>query len=537
MKRIIVFLSLAVFILSSTSIAAQEDIKPLMKKYGELMLFLQRSYVDSVDLTSISEKMLREGVRQLDPHSVYIPSEEVARMNAPLKGEFGGIGVEFAVISDTLTIQSLVAGGPSEKGGLLPGDRIVAIDGDTVAGKNLSSSKIHEYLRGEKGTEVRLLVSRRGCSDREYILVRDMIPMISLDAAYEAMPGILYFRLSRFAMTSFEEVMEAFSDYGHTPKGMILDLRGNSGGYVHVALKLASQFLEKKSLILYTEGKSSPRRSESSSGYGVYRKKPLIILVDEFSASASEILSGAVQDWDRGLVIGRRTYGKGLVQKPLKFSDGSELRLTIARYHTPSGRVIQRPYQLGKADQYHKDFYARLENGEMFSPDSIRINDSLAYQTLRAGRVVYGGGGIVPDLFVPADTLLSSTWYSAVLKGGHVLGFANRYLDVHRSELQKKYRTFESFSQAYDADNTIYREFTDELGRQKGLPRQEASPEIHARLNLMLKALLARGLFGQDKYYFVLNQADPVYRKALEVFSHPESLDEQLRKVFYNEFN
>ncbi len=507
-------LSLDAQVASTMSQAAK--VQTEMKKYGETMYYLQNFYIDTLNLSSVTDEALKKVMSQLDPHSVYIPAKEVEAMNEPLEGSFNGIGIEFAVINDTLTVQAPVSGGPSERVGLMAGDKIVAVDGENVAGIGLTTQGVHKYLRGPKGSKVELEIIRKGYSESlDFIVERDKIPLNSIDAWYEVSPGVLYVKLGRFAATSMEEFGNIFREYG-TPKGLVLDLRGNSGGFLHIALQLTNQFLEPGSLMLYTEGRMLPRTDEYARGAGLYRKGPLAILIDENSASASEIVSGAVQDWDRGAIIGRRSFGKGLVQRMLPLSDGSQIRLTIARYHTPSGRVIQSHYENGKAEEYYMNLMKRYENGEVFSRDSIEFPDSLKYRTLRKGRTVYGGGGIMPDIFVPLDTAATSELYSTILRGGYAIDFVNAMFDEKREDYKTRYPDFASLDSSFLNDNDILGEFSEYLV-SRGVSVSSADMEKSGvEITSFLKALVARNLFGMNEYFRIINEDDGAYRKALD---------------------
>lgn len=505
-------------LLCAYSLAAQESgMNRAAEKYNHVLFFIDRLYLEEVDFDKIVEEAIIATMDELDPHSSYISAEDAKAMNEPLQGEFEGIGIEFAIIEDTLTVQAAVAGGPSEKVGLLAGDKIIRVDTSDIAGVGLTIEDVHGYLRGKKGTKVGLGVLRRGVQDTlNFTIVRDKIPINSLDAAYDAGDGVLYLKLSRFAARSDEEIREAFKAFDGEIKGVILDLRGNSGGYLPVAIDIANEFLDKNELIVYTEGRSLPRMEEFALGNGVYRKGPLAIMIDENSASASEIVSGAIQDQDRGIIVGRRSFGKGLVQQAIPLSDGSEIRLTIARYHTPSGRVIQSPYKNGDAEDYYRNFYERYTRGESFSRDSIHFPDSLKYRTLKLERTVYGGGGIMPDVFVPQDTSAYSDYYASLLRQGLVIEFMNDLCDRHRAEWKARYRNFGRF----DKNFTVTEEMIDSLtalAKERGLPLvPEELERSREDLCVYMKALAASSVFSRDCFYRVMNERSPEFQAALE---------------------
>ena len=497
---------------------ASKEISEAINRYGQTIYYINNYYLDSVNVQKISDDALREVVSKLDPHSVYIPAEDVLKANEQIVGEFEGIGIEFAIILDTLTIQAPVSGGPSERVGIRAGDKIVAVDGENIAGISIKNEDVYKYLRGPKGTRVDLTIKRKGeASPMAFTVTRDKIPLNSLDAAYEIEPGILYLKLGRFAISSNEEIVEAFKKYGKTPKGVILDLRGNSGGALVSSLKLANQFLEREQLILYTEGRAMPAMKEFADGRGIYKSGKLAILIDENSASASEIVSGAVQDWDRGVIIGRRSFGKGLVQQVLPLQGGAELRLTVARYHTPSGRVIQTPYVAGDAENYYREYYKRFSNGESFSTENINFPDSLKYKTLKEGRTVYGGGGIMPDIFVPLDTTYYTNFYAQMLRRGVVLDFVNDLGDRLRADLSKQYKDFDSFGKGYNISKELFSELLS-YAKERGVDLVESEVAIsRSEIEIYMKALLARIIFDNDAYFKVVNSRnDPALKEAIK---------------------
>lgn len=469
------------------------------QKFGQLLFFLQEYYVDTLSTDPLVDEALRAVLKQLDPHSTYISADDVRSMNEPLQGEFDGIGIEFALISDTLVVQATVAGGPSEKVGLLPGDKIVGVEGAMISGRTLTIEKVHGYLRGPKGSRVRLQVLRRGTDGLlDFVVRRDKIPLHSLDAAYKTSDNLLYLKLSRFAKTSGEEVKAALQEY-LPARGVILDLRSNSGGYLQAALEVANQFLSFGELIVSTQGRAIEPMYEYADGAGLYQQGPLVVLVDEYSASASEIVAGAIQDWDRGQVVGRRTFGKGLVQRGFPLVDGSQVRLTIAQYHTPSGRVVQRPYTTHQGQVY--------------------AQDTLTYETLRLRRKVYGGGGITPDCTVAQDTTFLTPFYAALIQSGTLMEFVNIEANRLREDLQQNYPSEADFLADFNAVPWLEALLSYAGNRGIDVPPLEAWEPSRASLLTLIKALLGRRLFEVSTYFKVLNQADdPVLEAALAYF-------------------
>lgn len=497
----------------------EQQLEEAVGKVGQTLFNINKYYLDTVNFKGISEELVKSVIAKLDPHSSYISAEDVKAMNEPLEGNFDGIGVEFALINDTLTIQATVPGGPSEKVGIKAGDKIVKVDGEIIAGTGLTIERVHKYLRGPKGTKVTVGVVRKGSDAQniDFVITRDKIPLNSVDAAYEIEPGILYIKLSRFAATSYQEIMKFILTHQGERNGLILDLRGNGGGYLLAALQIANEFLDQGQLMLYTEGRTVRRMSEYANGRGLLTDIPVVVLIDENSASASEIVSGAIQDWDRGTIVGRRSFGKGLVQQQFDLFDGSQLRLTVARYHTPSGRVIQSPYEQGKAEDYYKAFYDRYEKGETFSKDSIHFPDSLKFKTLRLGRTVYGGGGIMPDLFIPADTSHYTPFFGEIVRKGLLADFVNSYVDNNREQLQKRYKTSSQFIASFDVTPKLFDQFL-ALCKSKGVEPVGQALEISGpELKKYIKAYIIRNLFDFNEYIRFLNTDDIEVEKALEI--------------------
>ena len=496
-------------------------------KFKQLLYLLTNAYVDTLSMSRTSEEALIAMMQQLDPHSVYISAKDAKEMEEPLLGKFEGIGIEYAIIKDTLTVQSVIPGGPSEKVGLRAGDKINSVDDEVISGTKLTQARVLKYLRGDKGTKVRVGVIRRGESELNLVITRDKIPLNTVSCAYEIQPGIMYIRLSSFGAETYNEVMAPLR--GKTLRGLIVDLRGNGGGYLHTALKLVNEFFKQGQLILYSEGRAVSRTDDYADGSGRLQDVPLAVIIDENSASASEILAGAVQDWDRGTIIGRRSFGKGLVQQQFPLQDGAMVRVTVARYHTPSGRVIQSPYKMGKAEEYYRSFYERFINGESFNQDSIKINDSLKFKTLRLGRTVYGGGGIIPDIYMPLDTSYYSKSYLAAVNRGILSDFVSIYSDNHRNEFIQKYgvfsasqseelnhKTFNNFVQHFEVSDQYLMEFL-EYAKQNGIRfTNEELIKSGQKLRSYLKGLIVRNLYGLDYYIRYDNLTDEEAQKALE---------------------
>jgi carboxyl-terminal processing protease len=486
-------------------------------------------YVESVDKENMAREAIEAMLRTLDPHSVLIPADEVKAMNEPLDGNFEGVGIEFSIFNDTLTIVSTVINGPSEKVGLMGGDRILAIDGKNVANVGLKNSEVFSLLRGPKGTLVNVTVYRKGIEDLlDFRITRDKIPIYSVEASYMVTPETGYIKISRFAATTHDEFVDALKELKKKRmKNLVLDLRGNGGGYLKAALDIADEFLDGDKLMLYTQGAAIPRRDYQSGRKGLWQKGELIIILDEGSASASEIVAGAVQDWDRGVVIGRRSFGKGLVQRPFSLPDGSEIRLTIANYYTPSGRSIQKPYGNG-VGEYRSEVGLRMLNGELTNRDSIHVEDENYFETMVSKRPVYGGGGIIPDVFVALDTTMYSDFYRELVAGGIINRVVLQYMDDNRSNLKQKYSDFEMFNSRFNVDAKLI----DNLIRQAQSAGVILEPEdmivSGTLINVQLKALIARDLWGSSEYYEVLNPIISVFRKAVELIENRDLYTEIL---------
>ena len=511
---------------------AQKPNNEALRKLQMAEFAITNLYVDKVDEDKLVEEAIIKMLAQLDPHSTYNNAEEVKKMNEPLQGNFEGIGVQFQMIEDTLLVIQPVSNGPSEKVGILAGDRIVAVNDSAIAGVKMSTEDIMSRLRGPKDSEVKLTIVRRGVDDQLYFTVkRDKIPILSLDASYMIQPKTGYIRINRFGATTAEEFAEALKSLQKKGmKDLILDLQGNGGGYLNAAIDLANEFLKQKELIVYTEGRAARRSDFFAKGTGNFKNGRLIILVDEYSASASEIVTGAIQDWDRGVVVGRRTFGKGLVQRPIDLPDGSMIRLTIARYYTPSGRCIQKPYDStanldgrltgeNSQDKYNQELIDRFNHGEMIHADSIHFADSLKAQTKRMGRTVYGGGGIMPDFFVPIDTTQYTDYHRNLVAKGVVIKATTGYIEKLRKELQNKYKKFEAFNEKFEIDDNFLAEIRTLADKEKIKFDEKQYNQSLPLIKTQLKALIARDLWDMNEYFQVMNSTNQSVQQALKVLN------------------
>lgn len=502
-----------------------------MKKLMNAEFAISEFYVDSVNEDKIVEDAIRGMLDKLDPHSTYNTAEETQELQQPLQGKFSGIGISFNMKQDTLYVISLISGGPSERVGLRPGDRIVSVNDTAVAGVKMKSNDIRKRLMGEKGSLVRVGVKRPGVAEvMKFGITRDEIPIYSVDASYMVDPKTGYIRISRFAEATADEFEKAFNEL--KKKGMkqlILDLSDNGGGYLNTAIELANWFLEGGQTIVYTEGNNSPRYDATANGRGKYKDGKLVVLVNQNSASASEILSGAVQDWDRGVIVGRRTFGKGLVQRQFSFEDGSMMRLTTARYYTPSGRCIQKPYKAGEKEDYAMDVYNRLKDGELMHADSIHVADSLKYTTLKAQRVIYGGGGIIPDVFVPVDTTEYSKYYADLSAKGVLIQYTLGYIDKHRDELKAQYADVESFDKGFAVSDAMMKELI-AMGEKEGVKYDEEQFNTSKNvLELLLKSLIARDVFDQEAFTIIYNSRNDLLKEGLRVINDDNLYNSLLR--------
>ena len=487
-----------------------------MNKINALLSLIDEKYVDTVDQAKIVEDVLPQILGELDPHSVYLPAKDVVAANEEIEGSFSGVGIQFSIQDDTARVVSVVANGPSEAAGVQPGDKIVKINGKSFVGKSLSNDLVLKTLRGKKGTSVKVTVMRHHTPKLiTYTIVRGDIPLYSVDARYRIGREIGYIKMSNFGRNAHTEFIQAMV-YLRQLKctKFIIDLRGNTGGLMEPALEIANEFLPANRLILYTQGKSYPREDVFSNGKGSFQTSPLVILTDEFSASSSEIVTGAIQDNDRGYVVGRKTFGKGLVQNEIPFRDGSAVRLTIARFYIPSGRCIQKPYVNGSDANYQNDIMNRYLKGEFDSMDNIKVNKRLQYKTA-GGRTVYGGGGIIPDYFVPLDTSGVTSWYNKVANKGIIYGYAFAYTDVHRDSL-KVFNTANKLSAFLD-DQDLMTPFIDYAAERGILGRPEFISASFPLVLTQLKAYIARNMLGEDAFWKILQEDDVTLTKGVEV--------------------
>jgi carboxyl-terminal processing protease len=510
----------AILSLQAVLIISYSYAQPTSQQQNKLDYALQLikyAYVDTVSEKKLSDDALRAMVKDLDPHSVYIAPEEMREMNEPLVGKFEGIGIQFNILNDTILVTQTIAGGPSEKIGIHAGDRIVKIDTENVASKKITNNDVLKKLRGSKGTKVKVGIVRRGNPAMlDFTITRDQIPLYSVDATYVVAPKIGYIKIARFADSTVDEFRKALEKLKAMGiESLILDLQGNGGGYLNRAVELADEFLSDGKKIVFTRGRTQQSEDYMSTSTGGWEKGKLSILIDEGSASASEIVSGAVQDWDRGLIIGRRSFGKGLVQKPYQLPDGSMLRLTVAHYYTPSGRCIQKPYVLGDEEDYDLDYANRIKHGELTNPDSIHFADSAKYYTNNK-RLVHGGGGIMPDIFVPLDTTPFSTFFTELQRKNTFYEFMLTYVDNNRSQLKKEYPDVESFKNNYSISQKLFDDFLANA-EKIGVKRDTAGLKISEKLiRLNLKAIVARELFNAEGLWEVMNEANVPLRKAIE---------------------
>lgn len=492
---------------------------------------IDRYYLDTVNSEKLVDNAINGMLEKLDPHSKYIPKSEVQKMNEPLDGKFEGIGVVFQMMEDTLLVIQTISGGPSEKVGIYAGDRIVYVNDSTIAGVNMQNTDIMKKLRGPKGTSVNVKILRRGVKELiDFKIIRDVIPIYSIDAAYMVDDKIGYIKVNKFSETTLDEYNEAMAKLkSKGMKSLIIDLQDNGGGYMKTAIQLASTVLPANKLVVYSEGVSQPRETYNTLGKPAFEKGDLVVLVDECSASASEILSGCIQDWDRGLIVGRRTFGKGLVQKPIPLPDGSQIRLTVAQYFIPSGRCVQRPYK-DNLKNYDKDFLERYNRGELMHEDSISFPDSLKYFTLEKKRPVYGGGGIMPDLFVPLDTTKYTKYHRNLAAKSVLNNFVLNYLDKHRADLEKKYEVnenpkkkdagFIAFNREFDITDADLNEIKEAGDKEKVEFNEEQFNQSKRLIKKQVKAMIARDLWNTSEYYQIMNDENPIFMKGVEALKN-----------------
>ena len=490
-----------------------------IRKLQMAQLAVTQLYVDSVNQKKLVEDAIKGMLDKLDPHSSYSNPEETKKMNEPLEGNFEGIGVQFNILTDTLVVVQTIKKGPSEKVGILNGDRIISVDGRAIAGVKMPQDSIVKLLRGPKGTRVRLGVVRRGAAGVLYFVVtRDKIPMNTVEATYVIAPGVGYIRFDRFGATTGDEVEKALQTLKKQGmKDLILDLQSNGGGYLGAAVDVASQFLRPGSLVVYTQGRNQPKQVLKAEGGGLFRQGRIVVLVDEFSASAAEIVTGALQDYDRALVVGRRTFGKGLVQRPIDLPDGSMIRLTTSHYYTPSGRCIQKPYEKGKKEEYAQDLEQRYTHGELLHKDSIRLDSSQVYHTLIDKRIVYGGGGVMPDVFVPIDTAQITKFHIALRRNNLINEATLRYIDNHRKALRQQYKTFDQFEREFTVPQSLIDEIVAAGKAKKITPKDDKElAETIEDLRFSLKSIFINGLFESSDFYHFVNQKNNIVQEALK---------------------
>lgn len=486
------------------------------EKFSRFMDILESKYMEEINSGELVDDAIREVLAQLDPHSVYFTEAELKAANEPLEGNFEGVGIQFNILKDTINVVNTISGGPSEKVGIMSGDKIVVIDGENVAGTGINNQGVMDRLRGKKGTTVYVEIVRRGSKKNlEFKITRDVIPLYSIDASYMVNPETGYIRLSKFSATTTEEFKKAVSELkAEGMKNLIFDLRGNGGGYLNAAIDISDEFLGSGKLIVYTDGRAYPRQDAIATSAGSMESGKVVVLIDEGSASASEIVSGALQDWDRALVIGRRSFGKGLVQRPFNLTDGSAIRLTVSRYYTPSGRCIQKPYDDG-LDAYAKELSNRLDDGELTADSLIAFPDSLKYYT-EGKRVVYGGGGIMPDIYIPLDTSWSTDYYASVVGKGIVNQFALEYINSHRDQYKALYSTPFDFNNAFEIDTAIWDAFFQYAAAEEVAYDEAQFNLCKPKLTQILKASLARDLFDFEAFWIVYNSYDEAFNKAIE---------------------
>ena len=490
-------------------------------KIDRLLQLMDRAYVDSLNVDSITEEAMEELVQKLDPHSAYIPKKDLEIVNSELAGSFSGIGVQFTIQQDTVRIVAVIAGGPSEGVGVLAGDKIITVDDSVFTGKKMNNEKVMRTLRGEKGTQVKLGIQRAGAGEPlYYTITRGDIPVNSVDAKFiieHKGKKIGFVRVNKFGETTYREFISALAELkAQGATSYIVDLRENSGGYMDQAIRMANEFLKRGEMIVYAEGRAYPRFEAKADGSGRFKEVPLAILIDDFSASASEIFAGAMQDNDRAQIIGRRSFGKGLVQQQMPFEDGSAVRLTVARYYTPSGRCIQKHYELGDQKDYAKDLEERYEHGEFFSADSVHFTDTTTYRT-KNGRIVHGGGGIMPDVFVGRDTTLNTPWYNKVVNLAFTYQFAYQYTDKHRKELSR-YKEWKALEKHLNSQN-ILNEFVAFAQEKDVAPNAEQIAKSKPLITRLLNAYIVRNILGDEGFFPLFERDDEITKKAIEVLS------------------
>jgi len=521
--KLLSFISLTFFFFTGV-VNAQNSKVGTTLKFDEVITSIERMYVDEVDAVALTNTAIVALLEKLDPHSTFISKEEVNGANERINGNFVGIGIRFQILKDTLMVVATISGGPSEKVGLLAGDKIVTIADSNVAGNGLRNSGVRKRLLGDKGTKVSIQIKRKNVPKLlDFTITRDVIPVHSVDAAYMITDKTGYIKMNTFSRNSLVEVQDGIQKLKKLGmENLIFDLQGNGGGLLYTAKYLADEFLTKDKLVVYSKGRVQPRIDLKTERKGLWEEGRLIVLTDETSASASEILSGAIQDWDRGLVVGRRTFGKGLVQRPIDLSDGSQIRLTIARYYTPSGRFIQKPYD--DVEAYHNDLIDRYTHGEYMNQDSIKMPDSLMHKTLIKERTVFGGGGIMPDYFVPLDTTGISDYFTKLVRGGHLNAFTLTYTNKNRKAMQERYPEFADYKKKFKVDQSIINELVAYAQREDStlVFDEEGYNESEFLLKLRIKAIFAQNLWGFKEFYEVYNESNEILQRAVEIIESKE---------------
>lgn len=531
MKKILLGVGLVLSLSLVTS--AQRAMPQAMQKLLNAEYAISSLYVDTVSEDKLVEDAIKGMLENLDPHSSYTDAKETKELEEPLQGEFSGVGIQFNMNQDTLYVIQTVPGGPSERVGVLAGDRIITVNDTTIAGVKMKNSDIQKRLRGKKGTQVTVQVKRPGVKELiTFRITRDNIPVHSIDAKYMLDERTGYLRISRFGAKTHEEMMEALKEL--KKQGMtqlVMDLSDNGGGYLNAAIDMCNEFLDRGQLMVYTQGENSPRNEANANGWGEYKDLHMVVMVNQYSASAAEIFAGAMQDWDRAVIVGRRTFGKGLVQRPIKFEDGSMMRLTVARYYTPSGRCIQKPYSRGNKKAYEKELLDRANVGEYYCLDSIQFNDTLRYTTRLTGRTIYGGGGVMPDVYVPIDTSEYSTYYRDLTAKGIINQYVIKYVDKHRKSLAKQYKTLAEFDKGFAVSDEMMAEFI-ALGEKDSVKYDQEKYRTSERLiKDIIKGLIARDVYSdQSAYNVIINHRNRDLQAAIEVLNDRERFDRLLRE-------
>ena len=522
------FLFVLLVSIFSLAQAQRQDPKAEIQKYTAAMQLIRLMYVDTTNEARLVEKAIIETLKELDPHSTYISKKDVQKANEPLEGNFDGIGVQFEIFKDTIAVVHSIPGGPSERLGIMSGDKIIKIDGEVVVGKKITNQFVLDHLRGKRGTKVTVSIFRKGKKDLlDFTIIRDKIPINSIDAAYMIKPGIGYVNLNKFAQSSIQEFTEAVTRLNSQGmKSMILDLRNNSGGYMGTSIELSDEFLGPGKIIVYTQGVHSSREDFYSTTRGLFETGKLVIMINENSASASEIVSGAIQDWDRGIIVGRRSFGKGLVQRPFQLPDSSVIRLTTARYYNPSGKCIQKSYSEG-IDKYYDDFSNRVKHGELVHSDSIKFPDSLKFYTSKK-RVVYGGGGIMPDVFIPWDSTPISDYYLELRRKNVINTFVADYVDKTRKTLQTMYPDFASFDRKFLIDDAFMTDFFTYAAKEGVKKDDKGYAASENLIKSQIKGIIAQKLWDLNELYAVINQYDEEVLKAIEIVQD-DALFEKLK--------